>query len=114
NPMPKNRKYYRHNDCLLVTSRTEEGLPIVPTTVLNLLINGILAKATTMYKIKLCHYLFMANHFHILLVVDNPEHVSSFLRYIKSETAHAINRLLNRRRKTIWLSGSDSPIILTP
>ena len=111
--MPKNRKYFRHNDCILATSRTEEGLPFVASLVMNLLIWGILAKARSMYQIKVCHALFMANHFHMLLVVDNPEHVSEFIRYVKCETAHAVNRLLGRRRKTVWLEGSDTPILLT-
>ena len=111
--MPRNRKYYRHNDCILATSRTEEGLPFVASLVMNMIIWGILAKARSMYQIKICHAVFMANHFHMMLVVDNPEHVSEFLRYVKSETAHAVNRLLGRRRKTVWLEGSDTPILLT-
>jgi len=80
---------------------------------MNFIIWGILAKARSMYQIKVCHALFMANHFHMLLVVDNPEHVSEFIRYVKSETAHAVNRLLGRRRKTVWLEGSDTPTVLT-
>jgi REP element-mobilizing transposase RayT/disulfide oxidoreductase YuzD len=111
--MPENRKYYPHNAVLLVTSRTEEGLPIVPTLIMNFLIWGILARARTMYRVKVCHFLFMANHFHMILVVDNPEHVSEFIGYVKAETAHAINKLLGRRKKRIWDDGYDSPMILT-
>ena len=112
--MAKNPKYYINNTVHFVTSRTEEGLPLVPTHVMNLLIEGILAKATEMYRVKLCDYLFMANHFHMLIVVEDPQHVSAFVGYVKGEIAHAVNKMLGRIRKTIWLEGYDSPIILTP
>ena len=48
----------------------------------------------------------------MLLVVRNPEHVSSFMGYIKTESAHAINRLLGRPQRTVWQDGYDSPILL--
>ena len=111
--MPQNRKYYIHNNTHLITARTEEGLPFVPTHFLNLIIWGILAKARTLYQVKVCHFVFMANHFHMLLVVDNPEHTSSFVGYVKCETAHAVNKLLGRQKKTIWCDGYDSPVLLT-
>ena len=58
--MPKNRKYYRHNDCILATCRNEEGLPFVAGLVMNILIWGIVAKARSLYQIKIYHALFMA------------------------------------------------------
>ena len=110
--MPENRKYYVNNSVHLITARTEEGLPIVPSLFLNLLIWGILARAKKLYRIKVCHFLFMGNHFHMIVVVEDPEHVSDFVGYVKGEIAHVINRLLGRRRKTIWAEGYDSPPLL--
>ncbi len=112
--MPENRKYFVNKTTHFVTARTEEGLPIVASLLLNFIIWGILARARSMYQVRVCHFLFMSNHFHALLVVDNPEHVSPFVGYVKCEIAHAINRLLGRRRKTIWVEGYDSPPLLTP
>lgn len=111
--MPRNRKIFNNNAVHLITSRTEDGLPIVPNDFLNTIIWGILARAKTLYDIKVCHFVFMANHFHMLVVVNNPEHVDDFIGYIKCEIAHAINRLLGRRQKTIWVDGYDSPVLLT-
>lgn len=112
--MPRNRKYFPHNAVLFITTRTEEGLPIVSSYVNNFIILGILAKARKMYRVRICHFLFMANHLHMILVVDSPQDVSNFMCYLKGEISHAINRLLGRRQKTIWQDGYDSPIILTP
>lgn len=111
--MPENRKYFAHKQVLLVGARTEEGLPLVSSLVLNLIIWGILARARSMYQVRVCHFIFMFNHFHMMLVVDNPEDVSNFVGYVKGEIAHAVNQLLGRRRKTLWAEGYDSPVILT-
>jgi len=84
-----------------------------PTHVMNAITWGILADARSRYRVRVCHFLFMANHMHMILVVDDPEHISAFMRYVKSEISHAINRLLDRGKKTIWAEGYDSPIILS-
>jgi len=48
----------------------------------------------------------------MLLKVINPEDFCGFVGYVKQETAHGINRLLGRRKKTIWEEGYDSPVVL--
>lgn len=111
--MPKNRKYFPHGSTLFVTSRTEEGLPMPANHVMNHIIWGVLAEARSKYDVKICHFMFMANHLHMLLVVEDPAHVSEFMKYIKAEIAHSVNRLLGRFKKTIWSEGYDSPVVLT-
>jgi REP element-mobilizing transposase RayT len=78
------------------------------------LIKGIIAEAARLYPVTICHLLVMPNHIHIILVVQSPEAIPQFLQYVKRESAHAINRLLNRRRHTVWCTGSDTPVILDP
>ena len=111
--MPENRKFFVNKQVLFISARVEEGLPLVPSEVINLIIRGVLARGSSLYQVRICHYLFMANHLHVLLVVENPEDVSNFTGYIKGEIAHAVNQLLGRRRKTIWAEGYDSPVLLT-
>ena len=106
------RKYFPHNSVIFCTSRIEQGLPLVCTHNLNFIINGILAKATSIYNVEVNHHIFMSNHFHIILRVINPEDVQAFFRYIKTEIAHAVNRLLGRRKRTVWVDRYDSPIVL--
>jgi hypothetical protein len=48
------------------------------------------------------------------LVVINPDHVDAFFRHFKTESAHMINGLLGRNKRTLWCEGYDSPIVLTP
>ena len=76
------RKYYPHNSVLFCTSRIEEGLPLVCSYNMNLIIEGILAKASNDYEIEVNHSIFMANHFHIIVTVINPDDVKEFFRYV--------------------------------
>ena len=111
--MPSPRRVYVNNTAIFVTTRTEEGLPLVPTNFMNMIIWSALAKAQALYTdVAVCAFTFLLNHFHMLLVVEDPEQVSRFVGYVKQEIAHAINRLLNRRQRTIWKSEYDAPIIL--
>jgi hypothetical protein len=51
---------------------------------------------------------------HLVLVVNDPDDVEAFFRHFKTESAHMINRLLGRDKRTLWCEGYDSPIVLTP
>jgi hypothetical protein len=55
----------------------------------------------------------MGNHVHIVVLVEEPTDVESFMERFKCETAHAVNKLLGRRQVTVWCEGYDSPAILT-
>ncbi len=63
---------------------------------------------------RICHIIVEATHIHIVLVVIDPCHVEAFFRYFKTESAHMINGLLGRDKRTLWCEGYDSPIVLTP
>jgi len=55
----------------------------------------------------------MTNHLHLILRVQDPEEVARFMDYIKTESAHAINRLLGRKKRTVWVDSYDALPILT-
>ena len=110
--MPRIRKFFPKGSVLFVTSSTEHSLPFMPNLVVNTILQGIIARAQHLYGQKICHFVFMANHFHMILLVEDPDNVSNLIGYIKAKSANAINRLLGRKRHTVWCSGFDSPIIL--
>ncbi len=78
------------------------------------IIKSCLARAMELHPVKLCHILVEATHVHIILVVINPDDVHAFMRCFKTESAHMINRLLGRNKRTVWCESYDSPIVLTP
>ena len=111
--MPNPAKIFIHNTVVLVTTRTEEGLPLVPTRVLNTIIDSVLGSAKRLFPVRLIAYSFQLNHFHLVIYIDDPENVSKFVGYVKQEIAHRLNRLLGRRKRTVWADGYDSPTILS-
>ena len=110
--MHKN-KLYVQGKLLFLTSRVEKDLPFATCKLINTAIWGILARATETLDISVCHFIFMTNHFHMLVVVRNPADVPMFVKHIKQETAAAINRLCGVRQNTVWTRGFDDPIVLT-
>ena len=110
--MPSSPSLYIHGRPYLVSFRTEEGLPFVSLPLINEILWSCVARAQLLYNQELIGICIEPNHGHLLLRCQDPETVSSFVGYIKQEAAHAINRLVGRRKKTIWVAGSDKPVIL--
>ena len=112
--MSKRMKYHPHGSVLFCTFSLEEGLLLLANPLCMAIIKSCLARAQTLYPVKICHIISEATHVHILLVAINPDDVHAFIRHFKTESAHMLNRLLGRGKRTIWCEGYDSPIVLTP
>lgn len=106
-------KYHPKGSVLFVTFTVEEGLLLLSNPLSLAIIKSCLAAAHKLYPVKICHLLVEATHIHLVVVVHNPEDVPAFLRHFKTESAHAINRLLGRNKRTVWCDGYDSPMVLT-
>lgn len=111
--MPAPRKFIFNGQVYLVSFRTERGLPLVPTDLINEIIYAAMARAQELYPVTICAYVFEPNHGHMMLMAKNPEDLCKFVGFVKQEIAHAVNRLLARRRQTVWAARFDSPILLT-
>ena len=98
---------------VLLTSRVQQGLPFVCTPLMEMILWSALAVAQNLYPVKIIAFVIMGNHIHLVVLVEDPEVVESFMERFKCETAHAVNRLLGRRQVTVWCEGYDSPVILT-
>jgi REP element-mobilizing transposase RayT len=108
----RTRRYFRAGAVHFITFRTEEGLPFVPVKCINMLLLSALARACRLYPVQLIAVVVQANHVHMLIRIIDPEHASAFIGYFKTETANCLNRLLNRRQRTVWLKRFNSPIVL--
>jgi REP element-mobilizing transposase RayT len=105
-------RIFLHHKTYEVCFRTEDGLPLICTPYMKAILLGIFAKAQTLYPVTICHAVVMANHIHSILVIQDPEAAHQFIGYVKRESAHAVNRLLGRKRKTVWEDGYDAILIL--
>jgi hypothetical protein len=107
-------KYHPHGSVLFCTVSLEEGLLLLANPLCQAIVKSCLAAACAMYPVRICHILVEATHIHLVLVVIDPDHVEKFFRHFKTESAHMINGLWGRNKRTVWCEGYDSPIVLTP
>jgi hypothetical protein len=112
--MARGMKYHPNGSVLFCTFSLEEGLLLLANPLCEVIIKSCLARACALNPVRICHILVEANHVHIVFVVIDPEHVHGFIRCFKTESAHMLNGLLGREKRTVWCEGYDSPIILTP
>ena len=98
---------------VLITTRIQEGLPLIASPWMKLALAVIFAKAQEQFGVTLCHYIVMANHLHLILVVKCADSIAVFMNYIKTESAHIVNAKLGRRQRSVWCKGYDALPILT-
>ncbi len=106
-------KYHPHGSVLFCTFSLEEGLLLLANPLCKAIVKTCLARAATLYGVRICHYIVSATHIHMVVVVANPDHVPSFMRHFKTDSAHMLNRLLGRAKRTVWCAGYDSPVVLS-
>jgi len=110
----KRMKYHPHGSVLFCTFSLEEGLLLLANPLCQAIVKSCLARACVKYPVRICHIIVEATHIHLVLVVIDPDDVERFFRYFKTESAHMINGLLGRNKRTLWCAGYDSPIVLSP
>lgn len=100
--MSRRRRRILANHPYELILRVREGLPFVALDLIKLLIEGILARAQRDNKVILCHYLWMGNHVHILLIPLNTELCVSFYQEIQKKITETFKRLLGKYRLNLW------------
>lgn len=112
--MARKRRILLPNKLHFISSRVQEGLPFVATQYMNMILMSIMARAQELFNVRVCAFVWMGNHFHMLIIVDKAQDAADFINRIKTETSHAVNILLGRTQHTVWCSRYDSPAVLTP
>jgi REP element-mobilizing transposase RayT len=112
--MPRPRKLHVHDTVLFATASLEEGVFLLANPLVKALLRSAMARAQTLFPVTICHFLVEGTHIHFILVVDNPDDVKGFMERFKTESAHYINHLLGRKKRTVWCEGYDSPVLITP
>ncbi len=93
--MPRPLRFIPQGGSLVeVTVRTFQARFLLrPSSALNEVVGGVLGRAQRLYPLE-CHAaVFMSNHFHLLVSVDNSLRLAEFMQYVNSNLAREINRL---------------------
>jgi len=106
-------KYHPRGSVLFVTFSVEEGLLFLSNPLCTAIIQSCLVATYLLYPVRISHITVEATHIHMVITVLDPDHVNAFIRHFKTESAHAINTIQGRKKRTVWCEGYDSPRILT-
>ena len=94
-----------------VTCRTiQSRLLLRPSPGLNEIILGVLGRAQRLYKVGVCGFAFLSNHYHLILRVRDAEQLSDFMGYFNSNLAREVARLTGWTDK-IWSRRYDAILI---
>lgn len=85
-----------------VTCRTLQGRFLLkPTDEIRPIVLGVLARAQRLCSVRLHAFVFLSNHYHLLLSVDNAHQLARFMNYLNSNLAREAGRL-NRWQDKFW------------
>lgn len=72
-----------------------------PSRELNSIVIGVLAKAQDLYRVEIHAFVFLSNHYHLLLSVESALQLARFMNYFNSNLAREAGRL-HRWREKFW------------
>ena len=102
------------NYCVVhVTNRVIEGLPFVARESVKDVILGIMARGQSMHPMHICCFLFMGNHYHMILA-GKAHKLSRFMNYIDGEIAKSFQRLTGRYEGKFWKGRYKEQKLATP
>ena len=83
-----------------VTCRTLQGrLLLQPTPLVADLCRGVLARAVRLYPVQVHAFVFLGNHFHLLLTAPSAARLAAFMNYLNSNLAREVGRTVRWREK---------------
>ena len=83
-----------------VTCRVIHGRFLLrPSRDLNEIVDGILARAASRYNVKICAYVVLSNHMHLLLLPADAEQLGLFMGYVDGNLAKEAGRLYGWRER---------------
>lgn len=85
-----------------ITCRTIQGrLLLRPSTGMNDVIRGVLARAARLAGLAVHAPVFLSNHYHLLVSVADSQQLAQFMNYLDSNLAREAGRLVRWREK-LW------------
>lgn len=91
----------------------EQGLLLPANRLGKFIIESAMSRAQELHPIKLSDYVVEGSHIHFAMFVEDPSTLTGFVERFKTESAHYINAMLGRRKRTVWCEGFSKTPILT-
>jgi REP element-mobilizing transposase RayT len=90
-------RYVEQQQLFEITTRVTDGTHLMrPDDAVTDIVLGCIGRAQSLYKLKIHAFVFMSNHYHMLVSPADAKHLTCFTRHLNSNTAREINRLRDR------------------
>jgi hypothetical protein len=100
--MPRIRRYLPSGQVYEACIRAKEGLPFAALGLITTILEGAMARAQRDSKITICHFIWMANHLHILFIVHDAWQCSAFFCELQKKITDAMKKLLGIEHLLLW------------
>ena len=98
--MANRPRYIEPHTLVSTTTRTLHSRFLLrPSNELNTMIKGVLGRAARRYRMKVCYFIVMSNHMHLLLIPRNARQLARFMNYVDSNVAKEGGRIHGWREK---------------
>lgn len=98
--MSRRLRFLPPNSLVEVTSRTLQGrLLLQPTHRIAELCRGVLARAVRRYPVEIHAFVFLGNHYHLLLSASDSQRLAAFMNYLNSNLAREVGRAVGWRER---------------
>ena len=92
--MPRPLRFVPADALVEVTCRTLHGRFLLrPSRNLNEIVLGILGRAVRLYGMKLCAFVYLSNHAHLLLRPADAQQLARFMGFVNGNLAKEAGRL---------------------
>jgi len=100
--MPRKLRYLPAPALVEVTCRTlQRRFLLRPSPQLTEIVVGTLARAQQRYRMRVCAFVYLSNHCHLLLHPTDAKQLADFMRYVNSKIAREVARLHDWSEK-VW------------
>ena len=92
--MPRPIRNFKPGTTLEITSRTiQSRFLLKPSKLVTLILLGILGRAAKMYDIQLHAFVFLSNHFHLLITIPDVDAMALFMGYLKTNISKECGKI---------------------
>ncbi len=93
-----------------ICMRTARGLPFVCNKTLKTIMKSVMARVQRDEKVELCHFVWMGNHAHIIVVVNDSAQCVRFYGELQKQLTDSLKRLLGFKHLNLWKKNGTSLI----
>jgi len=104
-------RMYHSGELYELCFKARKGFPLPPLRTINKLIKSALARTQRDCKVHICHFVWMANHCHILIIVIDADAAKNFYSELMKRLTDSVKALTGKPYLNLWQTRPVVPVI---